>query len=155
MRLIAIMILSSLAMGGTATAQQFTVEVVQPVPQFVVVVEQPRSTKPAGKQRYLVSEPWCLRCPARKQLFIANGWPESNIITIEEAHKRFGFFVPHVPYEFLEPEPTPAQPAIAASPPVSYQSVRQGGNCPGGVCPTVRTVTRTTSSSRWFHFRRR
>lgn len=56
------------------------------------------------RTRYLVSESWCVNCPARKELFKANGWPEKNIITIVQCEQMFGFRPPHVPYEFIEPE---------------------------------------------------
>jgi hypothetical protein len=55
------------------------------------------------RQWYLVSEPWCAACPAAKAKFIAKGWPESNVLTINQCQSRFGFRVPYVPYEFGEP----------------------------------------------------
>lgn len=67
------------------------------------------------RQWYLVSESWCSNCPAAKAKFRAKGWSESNVLTIEECRARFGFTVPHVPYEFPEPQ---AKPQGKIEPPV-------------------------------------
>lgn len=70
-------------------------------PVNVHPVDQPKSKR---REWYLVSEQWCSHCPAAKRVFLSKGWPESNILTIAECERRFGFRVPHVPFEFGEPQ---------------------------------------------------
>lgn len=62
------------------------------------------------RTRYLVSEPWCTLCPAAKVRFTANGFPESQIITIAEAKSRFGLVVRGVPFEFEAAADLPQSP---------------------------------------------
>lgn len=63
------------------------------------------SATPVSKRRewYLVSETWCRFCPDAKKAFLDKGWPEENILTNDQCFDKFGFRVPHVPYEFGEP----------------------------------------------------
>lgn len=63
----------------------------------------------AQRQWYLVSESWCQHCPAARSAFIAKGWPESNILTLDECESRFGFRPDHIPFEFGEPEAKPVE----------------------------------------------
>ena len=69
-------------------------------PGFVVTET---TTVTTHRQFYLVSESWCSHCPARKRIFLGKGWPESNVLTIAQCERRFGFRPPFVPYEFGEP----------------------------------------------------
>jgi len=55
------------------------------------------------RQQFLVSEVYCAPCKQAKMNFKARGWPEENILTVEQCYQRFGFRVPHVPYLFDEP----------------------------------------------------
>lgn len=91
---------------------QFTVEVLPPVPTFRVIVIEPIKATPTFRQWYLVSESWCQACPVAKRRFLKLGWPEANILTIEQCRVRFGFRVPYVPYEFGEPVKVPKARAI-------------------------------------------
>ncbi len=92
-----------LMLVAIGTAQQF--EIVSIEQPAVVAIEQ---AKPAQRQWYLVSEPsWCRHCPAAHDLFISKGWPESNVLTLDECEARFGFRPDHVPFEFGEPEKRP------------------------------------------------
>jgi len=61
--------------------------------------------KPTVEQRqfYLVSEEWCRNCPRAKAAFLAKGWPEENILTLDECERRFGFRPSGIPFEFGEP----------------------------------------------------
>lgn len=90
---------------------QFTVSV---EPSFTVTVEPVASTQ---RQWFLVSEPWCTHCPAAKATFISKGWPESNILTLDQCEARFGFRPDRVPFEFGEPlKPTnEVQPTVTPS----------------------------------------
>lgn len=71
------------------------------------------------RQFYLVSEVWCRNCPRAKAAFLAKGWPEANILTLDECQKRFGFRPSGIPFEFGEP-----QAVVKKS--VSVQVVRSG-----------------------------
>lgn len=84
------------------TCGQFTVEVLPTVQRFTVAVQEPED-KPS-REWYLVSETYCVHCPAAKAAFLAKGWPKQNILTIAECKAKFGITAPHVPYEFQEPE---------------------------------------------------
>lgn len=73
-----------------------------------VVVTKPAETvvvpaKKRQRQWFLVSESWCQNCPRAKTVFKSKGWPDSNILTIDQCEQRFGFRPPHVPFEFGEP----------------------------------------------------
>lgn len=93
----------------------------------------------SSRQWYLVSESWCVNCPAAKTRFLAKGWSPANVITIAECKARFGFTVPHVPYEFAEPK------LVAVHP---FSRLQSG--CPGGVCPTSKPVQRVHRGGRGF-----
>ena len=74
-------------------------------------------------QRWLVSESWCVNCPAAKARFIASGNDSSRVITIAEAKRRHGRIVASVPHEYMieaTEEVTHLQPATYRSewPPV-------------------------------------
>jgi hypothetical protein len=71
--------------------------VAQTQPAIVTVAKAKR------REWYLVSESWCQNCPAAKRRFRSLGWPESNILTIAECERRFGFRPGHVPFEFGDP----------------------------------------------------
>ncbi len=101
------------------------------------------------RTRYIVSESWCPNCPAAKARFIRNGWPAENVITIAQCRQRFGFTVPHVPYEFEEPDTQPAaRPETRkSSPPNRYIQWPGWGtidletynrNCNCGMCRSIR-----------------
>lgn len=105
-------------------SDQFTVEVLPFVQRFTVVVIEPAKVVerrppvvaapvvPVRRQRYLVSEPWCGHCPAAKKRFLGIGWPDSNVITIDECERRFGFRPKSIPYEFDEPVQSPSVKAV-------------------------------------------
>jgi len=78
-------------------------------------LEKLRSTVVKRREWYLVSASWCSLCPAAKKKFLAKGWPEANVLTLDECQQRFGFKPTGVPYEF--PEPTVVSPQL-------YQSIK-------------------------------
>lgn len=51
-------------------------------------------------ERWLVSEPWCVNCPAAKKRFLAAGNTESHVITSAEAKRRHGKSISTVPAEY-------------------------------------------------------
>lgn len=51
-------------------------------------------------ERWLVSEPWCSKCPAAKSRFIASGGKKNHIISIQQARDEHGISVSGVPHEF-------------------------------------------------------
>lgn len=55
-------------------------------------------------EKYLVSEPWCVNCPAAKRRFIAAGNPESHIIDTAEARNTHKQVFSSIPYEFQVPD---------------------------------------------------
>ena len=67
------------------------------------VTAKPEPVKQTRREWYLVSEPWCVYCPAAKKRFLSLGWPKENILTIAECEKCFGFRPDHVPFEFGDP----------------------------------------------------
>ena len=73
------------------------------------------TVKTKTRTRYLVSEPWCQRCPAEKIRFKAKGFPESQIITIADALARFGKVVSYVPFEFEADADSPQSPTRTAA----------------------------------------
>lgn len=75
----------------------------QPTGRYVETTKTKVVQTTTQRQWYLVSESWCSACPAAKKRFKAKGWPEANILTIAQCQVRFGFRVPHVPFEFGEP----------------------------------------------------
>jgi hypothetical protein len=115
-----------------------------------------QQVKVKKRTRYIVSESWCRNCPARKALFIKNGWPAENVLTIAQCKHRFGFTVPHVPYEFewdvssesTYPENVSIpQAKINRSPPSRYIQWSGWGtidletynrNCNCGMCRSIR-----------------
>ena len=113
---VALMLTCSAAFGQT-----FTVDVIQPSPEFTVVVvpQETVTVTVKTRTRYLVSEPWCRNCPAEKVRFRAAGWPAENIITIAEALSRFGKVVSYVPFEFEadadSPQSSPQSPTRTAA----------------------------------------
>lgn len=74
-------------------------------PELIIHPEKPRQTIVAQDvmTRYLVTAPYCALCPAAKTRFQAKGYPESNVISIAEAKRRFGITVTGVPFEFEAP----------------------------------------------------
>ncbi len=96
----------SFVVSGSATAEQpveiFT-EVTPPKPVVRPIVQPVIQQAVTPQQWYLVSESWCPACPAAKKRFLGKGWSQANILTIAECKARFGFSVPHVPYEFGDP----------------------------------------------------
>ena len=71
---------------------------------FAQGTSQTSASTSSVRQFFLVSEPWCPSCPAAKKRFLAKGWPETNVMTMAECQRRFGFRPPYVPYEFGEPQ---------------------------------------------------
>lgn len=51
-------------------------------------------------EKWLVSETWCVYCPAAKARFLKEGNPASNIITIADAKRLHGKTVSSVPFEY-------------------------------------------------------
>lgn len=88
-----------------------------------VVVQKPVTLQTKRREWYLVSEPWCVYCPRAKEVFLAKGWSEDNVISRAECQRRFGFTPSTVPYEFGEPLQSTA---VATQPVRQYvQPVRQ------------------------------
>ena len=75
-----------------------------------------------SRQWYLVSEPWCAACPAEKKKFLALGWPSSNVITIDECQRRFGFRPLRIPFAFGEPT------TMSQDEKVTLHNMLHGGN---------------------------
>jgi len=104
------------------------------------------------REWYLVSESWCSHCPAAKKRFLGLGWPQTNILTLDECQRRFGFKPASIPFEFGEPEsavektPKPAtivqKPVIVQPSSVMYQGRAYSGrvcNSPGcRMCATIQ-----------------
>lgn len=67
------------------------------------VTAKPEPPKQTRREWYLVSEPWCVYCPAAKKRFLSLGWPEANVLTLDECEKKFGFRPSKVPFEFGDP----------------------------------------------------
>lgn len=124
-----------------------------------IFAQEPNQTKPVQSkalQWFLVSESWCANCPAAKKKFLEKGWPESNVITMAECQRRFGFKPPYVPYEFGEPQiqssatkkPVTVVPAYTRLPIVktpwgvqdleTYERRHIGCNCP--MCQGIRGI---------------
>lgn len=119
--------------------------------------------KPAVEQRqfYLVSEPWCLNCPRAKAAFLAKGWPEENILSLDECQRRFGFMPSGIPFEFGEPKAvvkkTVSVPAVRSGrlPVVktpwgtqdleTYEQRHRGCNCV--MCMSIRGMIRDMRNS--------
>lgn len=119
---------------------------------------QTKSVESEARQWFLVSESWCPACPAAKKRFLAKGWPETNVMTIADCQRRFGFKPPYVPYEFGDPQrPTAATqvqqtvtvvPAYTRLPVVktpwgvqdleTYERRHIGCNCP--MCQGIRGI---------------
>jgi len=89
--------------------------VFEPPKQVAAVPKEPR-------QWYLVSEPWCAACPAEKKKFLALGWPTSNVLTIDECQRRFGFRPLRVPFTFGDPATMDQQEKI------TLHNMLHGGN---------------------------
>lgn len=109
-KIIRLLMLAGFCLLCCSTARgQFTVEVLPQVQTFSVVVIQPIAEPVQSvRQWFLVSEPWCPSCPRAKDRFLKLGWPPENVLTISQCRTRFGFRVPHVPYEFGWPVKSPA-----------------------------------------------
>ena len=92
-------------------------DIFKPTGRYAVAqVAETVTVKTKTRTKYLVSEPWCTRCPAAKSRFLAAGWPEENVLTIEQARKRFNLTISYVPFEFDEPETTATpSPAVTRS----------------------------------------
>jgi len=119
-------------------------------------------------QWYLVSESWCVNCPAAKVRFLTKGWPAENVLTIAEAKARFGITVSRIPYEFPEPGEPIAFTADGGKSVTMLSQTGQSGRfsfsshpgsrvssgCPGGVCPTSRPVRKVARGGRFFIWRR-
>ena len=93
--------------AASDTTQPQAVEVVLP-PEPSITFERSvasgegglvRSTVPTT-ERWLVSEDWCVNCPAAKARFKAAGNDASHIITIAQAKSDHGITVTGIPYEF-------------------------------------------------------
>jgi hypothetical protein len=83
--------------------------------------------EPAKRREwYLVSEPWCQYCPAAKDVFKAKGWPDENVITMDECERRFGFRPDKIPFEFGDPKWV----SQAASKPVAKSDTQTSGFWP-------------------------
>ena len=89
--------------------------------------EEKPATKQTRREWYLVSEPWCVYCPAAKKRFLSLGWPESNILTLDQCEKKFGFRPSKVPFEFGDPNWKAEVNSVAETP------VRSGGQIYGRV----------------------
>jgi hypothetical protein len=79
--------------------------VVQAVPSIIFEAGPPAKsgiveTKATVKERWLVSEPWCVNCPPAKARFKASGGKPENIISIAQAKALHGIDVGGVPHEF-------------------------------------------------------
>jgi len=91
--------------------------VIQAVPSITFEAVPPAKTgivetKATVKERWLVSEPWCVNCPPAKARFKASGGKPENIITIAQAKALHGIDVGGVPHEFTtEKELTLLNPA--------------------------------------------
>jgi hypothetical protein len=97
--------------------------------------------KPTQRQWFLVSESWCPKCPNAKKIFKAKGWPDSNILTIEECERRFGFRPSHLPFEFGEPQQT--------------VRVSEDGKVVGKCCPVVVTegvLQKSRTPGRYYNY---
>lgn len=68
-------------------------------------------------ERWLVSEPWCVNCPAAKKRFLASGNSADNVLTIAQAKKRHGKIIISVPTEYT------TESVIETAQPPSYRSV--------------------------------
>jgi len=98
--------------------------IAEPEP-VAIETKKPDPIKAAPKeprQWYLVSEPWCPSCPAEKKKFLALGWPVSNVITIDECQRRFGFRPLRVPFAFGDPATMSQQEKI------TLHNMLHGGN---------------------------
>lgn len=82
---------------------------------------KPPAPKPAKQHaayrevRYLVSEPWCIYCPAAKRRFLAAGNPASNIISIATARAMGHHWSGSVPHEFTVRQRVQTSPKPAAT----------------------------------------
>ncbi len=85
-------------------------------------------SEPAGvvSERWLVSEQWCINCPAAKTAFIASGGKRENIITIQQAKDRHGMLVSGIPYEYTT-EVKPKPPVVAAKSAAPRYNIYNGG----------------------------
>lgn len=95
-------------------------------------------------ERFLVSESWCIHCPAAKARFLSAGGRPENVITIEEARNRFGMQVRSVPFEF-ETSTVAASPVRQRLPVVQTQwgtidleTYNRNCNCP--MCQGIRQM---------------
>lgn len=68
-----------------------------------LVIHPQKNDPPRLVNWYLVSEPGCPACPAAKRSFLANGWPEKNIISRADAKRMFGLNIGSIPYQFQDP----------------------------------------------------
>jgi len=141
------------------TFDDFTVEVIRPVQRFTVVVQKspavpvvtpviPAKKPDAGipasektvtrvRQQYLVSEVWCGPCVAAKKRFLSLGWPQANILTLDECQRRFGFRPSRIPFEFTEPAKSEvAKPVSSARPMTHGEMVRLHNQLHGGAMHT-------------------
>jgi hypothetical protein len=55
--------------------------------------------------RYLVSEDWCVNCPAAKSRFLSAGNSKHNIININTARTKFRQVFSGIPFEFVVYQP--------------------------------------------------
>lgn len=134
-----------LLVPGAASAQQFQIVSIEPQPFTVVEIVKSAA---AQRQWYLVTATWCDKCPAEYDRFIAKGWPESNVLTIEQAKERFGIEVPHVPFQFGEPvkvavKPVQTTTAMSHGEMVALHNRLHGGGSwtwPGDLATHLRTT---------------
>lgn len=96
-------------------------------------------------EHWLVSEPWCVHCPAAKRRFLAAGHPADHIISIREAARRHNKAVTSVPYQYTTR--TLAARSEAVQPPVRYIQWPGWGtidletynrNCNCSMCRSIR-----------------
>ena len=136
--------------GGSIVLTSASDIVAEPDPISTPVVDT--------RDHFLVTEPWCPHCPAKKEEFLGKGWPEKNVMTVAQCKARFGFSVPFVPYEFgmerdkvPKAQPVPAKPVAVQpqvkQPPARYLNWPGWGtidletynrNCNCNMCRTIR-----------------